>query len=58
MRLVSALLLGGMLLTTATARLGVQPGSEGGVLVGDGKHGSIMPSPGRVRSRNKTMADN
>ena len=25
---------------------------EGGTLAGDGKYGSIMPSPGRVRSRN------
>jgi long-chain acyl-CoA synthetase len=28
---------------------------EGGTLAGDGRHGSIIPSPGRVRSRNKTM---
>jgi hypothetical protein len=30
----------------------IQPGPEGGALAGDGRHGSIMPSPGRVRSRN------
>jgi len=29
-----------------------QPGPEGGALAGDGKQGSIMPSLGRVRSRN------
>jgi len=29
-----------------------QPGPLGGALAGDGKHGSIIPSPGRVRSRN------
>ena len=26
-----------------------QPGPEGGAFVGDGRHGSIMPSPGRLR---------
>jgi hypothetical protein len=29
-----------------------QPGPEGGALAGEGRHGSIIPSPGRVRSRN------
>jgi len=29
-----------------------QPGPDGGRSAGDGKQGSIMPSPGRVRSRN------
>jgi hypothetical protein len=29
-----------------------QPGPEGGALAGDGRHGSIIPRPGRVRSRN------
>jgi hypothetical protein len=29
-----------------------QPGPEGGAFAGDGRHGSIIPSPGRVRSRN------
>src|SRR6516165_3323453 len=33
-----------------------QPGPEGGALAGDGKHGSIIPSPGRVRSRNDMRA--
>ncbi len=28
---------------------------EGGALAGEGKHGSIIPSPGRVRSRNDIM---
>jgi hypothetical protein len=35
-----------------------QPGPEGGAFAGDGRHGSIVPSPGRVRSPNKTMAIN
>src|SRR5262249_58315873 len=30
----------------------IQPGPAGGALAGDGKHGSIIPRPGRVRSRN------
>src|SRR5437868_3002786 len=29
-----------------------QPGPEGGAFAGEGKHGSIIPSPGRVHSRN------
>jgi hypothetical protein len=29
-----------------------QPGPEGGALAGEGKHGSIIPNPERVRSRN------
>jgi hypothetical protein len=29
-----------------------QPEPEGGALAGDGRQGSIIPSPGRVRSRN------
>ena len=33
-----------------------QSGPEGGALAGDAKHGSIMPSPGRVRSRNILIA--
>jgi len=32
-----------------------QPGPEGGAFAGNGKHGSIIPNPGRVRSRNKDM---
>jgi hypothetical protein len=28
------------------------PGPEGGALAGDGRHGSMIPDPGRVRSRN------
>src|SRR5215472_8163820 len=28
-----------------------QPGPEGGAFAGDGRHGSMMPKPGRVRSR-------
>jgi hypothetical protein len=36
----------------------VQPtgGPEGGVFAGDGRHGSIIPNPGRVRSRNEMLA--
>jgi hypothetical protein len=30
----------------------IRPGPEGGAFAGDGKHGSMFPSPGRVRSRN------
>src|SRR5262249_6494183 len=30
----------------------IQPGPEGGAVAGDGRDGSIMPRPGRVRSRN------
>jgi hypothetical protein len=30
----------------------VQPPGAGGTFAGDGKHGSIIPSPRRVRSRN------
>jgi hypothetical protein len=30
----------------------IQPGPEGGAFAGDGRHGSIIPKPGRVRSRN------
>jgi hypothetical protein len=29
-----------------------QPEPEGGALAGEGRHGSIIPNPGRVRSRN------
>ena len=29
-----------------------QPEPEGGTFAGDGRHGSIIPKPGRVRSRN------
>src|SRR5690242_18036526 len=29
-----------------------QPGPLGGALAGEGKHGSIISNPGRVRSRN------
>jgi hypothetical protein len=32
-----------------------QDGPEGGAFAGDGKHGSIIPSPGRVRSRNEEI---
>jgi hypothetical protein len=35
-----------------------QPGPEGGTFAGDGRHGSIIPSPGRVRSRNNIGASN
>ncbi len=28
-----------------------QPGPEGGALAGDGRHGSMIPNSGRVRSR-------
>ena len=30
----------------------IQPGPLGGALAGDGRHGSMIPNPGRVRSRN------
>src|SRR6516164_459333 len=30
----------------------IQPGPLGGALAGDGSHGSTIPRPGRVRSRN------
>ena len=33
-----------------------QPGPEGGALAGEGRHGSIIPKPERVRSRNDITA--
>ena len=35
-----------------------QPGPEGEALAGEGRHGSMIPSPGRVRSRNDMRASN
>src|SRR5262249_27339421 len=41
---------------TVDAHFVGQMGPEGGALAGDGRHASIIPSPGRVRSCNLLIA--
>jgi hypothetical protein len=52
----ASLLAAGALGFLTFTQCGQRPERYGEALAGDGRHGSIMPSPGRVRSRNDMRA--